>query len=70
MSAALDAISVLFWLHIDLDVLAKEDFAAVDHRCKRPANLVRTGRCGVSAGGQAIAASSASISESFASCAP
>jgi arginase len=32
MSAALHAIgSVAFWLHIDLDVLASEDFAAVDY---------------------------------------
>jgi arginase len=32
MSAALDAIGeVAFWLHIDLDVLATEDFAAVDY---------------------------------------
>jgi arginase len=32
MSAALEAIGeVAFWLHIDLDVLATEDFAAVDY---------------------------------------
>jgi arginase len=32
LSAALDAIGgVAFWLHIDLDVLATEDFAAVDY---------------------------------------
>ena len=32
MTAALDAISgVPFWLHVDLDVLATEDFAAVDY---------------------------------------
>lgn len=32
MSAALDAIGGLaFWLHVDLDVLASEDFAAVDY---------------------------------------
>ena len=32
MAAALEAIDrVPFWLHIDLDVLATEDFAAVDY---------------------------------------